>query len=41
LAESRQAIGPKIVEGLLTFDFVTGAQGINWSFADTWINPNA
>lgn len=35
------AAGSQIVANKRVKTIVTGAQGINWSFGDTWIDPNA
>lgn len=35
------AAGAQIIANKRVRTFVTGAQGINWSFGDTWIDPNA
>ena len=35
------AAGSQIIASKKVKNFVTGAQGINWSFGDVWIDPNA
>lgn len=35
------AAGSQIIANKRVKNFVTGAQGISWSFGDTWIDPNA